>query len=187
MGGGALSGGRENCLQPKVGEPPRYTVEQNWNAVVEGLGPKLFRYFRARFSHEQASDLTQETLIRLVQKARSGEFNPARGTLRMYAYGIAHFVALEALKSGVREEIAELEPDFTLEAECLERQRARLLRSALIRLEPVQTQILSFMIDEELSLTDIAQLLALPLGTVKSHVHRAKARLREILNAKECL
>ena len=161
-------------------------MDQDWNAVIEDLGPKLFRYFRARFSAEQSSDLTQETLIRLVQKTKDGQFNPARGNLRMYAYGIAHFVAIETYKLPQWEAAGpEFQTVVHLEEEFIERQRSEQLRTALRKLDPVQVQIISLMIDEEITLADIGVLLDMPVGTVKSHVYRAKERLREILLAKE--
>jgi RNA polymerase sigma-70 factor (ECF subfamily) len=161
-------------------------MDQDWNAVVEDLGPKLFRYFRARFSREQSSDLTQEALIRLVQKTKDGHFDPARGNLRMYAYGIAHFVAIEAHKLPEWEAAGpDLQVVAHLEEDLMERQRSEQMRRALRKLDPVQVQIVSLMIDEEITLADIGVLLDMPVGTVKSHVHRAKDRLREILLVKE--
>ncbi len=58
---------------------------------------------------------------------------------------------------------------------------------ALTKLEPVQMQIISLMIDEEMTLVDIGVVLGIPTGTVKSHVHRAKEHLRKILVAKESI
>jgi RNA polymerase sigma-70 factor (ECF subfamily) len=175
-------------LQPFARQRPSQVMDPNWNTIVEELGPRLFRYFRARFSLEESSDLTQETLIRLVQKIKGGSFDPDRGTLRMFAYGIAHFVALESAKLARRiEPQVELHHAATLEQQYIERQTHEHMRQALCRLEPVQVQIVSLMIDEELSLADIATLLGMPVGTVKSHVHRSKEALREILRAKESL
>lgn len=160
-------------------------MDRDWNAIVEDLGPRLFRYFRARFSHEHSADLAQETLIRLVQKTRGGEFDPGRGSLRMYAYGIAHFVALEARKIPELKIQEVTESGDHLEQSLIDRDGAERMRRALRRLDSVQVQVISLMIDEEMTLTDIGVLLEMPVGTVKSHVHRAKQRLREILLAKE--
>jgi RNA polymerase sigma factor (sigma-70 family) len=163
-------------------------MDRDWNALVEDLGPKLFRYFRARFSYELASDLVQETLIRLVQKTNDGHFDPARGNLRMYAYGIAHFVALEAQKLPPMETADADRPTAEhVEEELMNRQRSEQMRRALQKLDSVQVQIISLMIDEEMTLADIGVLLEMPAGTVKSHVHRAKERLREILLTKESI
>lgn len=164
-------------------------MDRPWDAIVENLGPHLFRYFMARFNHEQSADLTQETLIRVVQKTKAGQFDPARGNLRMYAYGIAHFVALEAQKLPRLDAGGDFDRagDGDLERDAIERQKSAHLRQALRQLDPVQVQIVSLMIDEELTLAQIGILLNMPEGTVKSQVYRAKERLREILSAKESI
>jgi DNA-directed RNA polymerase specialized sigma24 family protein len=80
----------------------------NWESIIIELGPRLYRHFCVRFSDEQADDLTQESLIRLVQKVESGAFDSSKGNLRMYAFGIAHFIALESSKSVIELPIEEI-------------------------------------------------------------------------------
>lgn len=53
----------------------------DWDATVESLGPKLYRYFAARFDDILADDLTQETLVRLVSKFNQGEYDNQKGSL----------------------------------------------------------------------------------------------------------
>lgn len=163
-------------------------MNHNWNTIIEDLGPRLFRYFRARFTQEESSDKVQETLIRLIQKTNEGHFDHKLGNLRMFAYGIAHFVAMEAKKSSHSLTIVEeLRNDESLEQKYIDKQNQEKMRQALAQLSPVQVQIISLMIDEELSLNEIAILMNMPLGTVKSHIHRAKEELKNVLNTKESL
>lgn len=163
-------------------------MNHDWNTIVDDLGPRLFRYFRVRFTHEESSDKVQETLIRLVQKTNEGHFDPRLGNIRMFAYGIAHFVALEGRTlSNSLALTEELSIDDSLEQKYIDKQNQEKMRRALAQLSPVQVQIISLMIDEELSLHDIAVLMNMPLGTIKSHIYRAKEELRNILNAKESL
>jgi RNA polymerase sigma factor (sigma-70 family) len=160
----------------------------NWHVIIEDIGPRLYRYFRARFSPEESSDLVQETLIRLVRKANQGSFQPERGTIAMYAFGIARYVTLEAKKSlRLAEPPAEWSrsesppSDTSLDEKILREQEAQRTRKALNQLSEIQREIIFLMIDDELSLNDISVLLDLPVGTIKSHVHRAKEELRQIL------
>jgi RNA polymerase sigma-70 factor (ECF subfamily) len=164
-------------------------MELDWNEVVADVGPRLYRYFQARFSAEESSDLTQETLIRLVRKVQQESFLPERGSLRMYAFGIAHFVSLESFKtanslsliSETCDQItAVMQPP--LDEAMAEQTELTRAKRALKRLPEPQAEILSLMIDEEMTLNDIAILLGMPVGTVKSHVFRAKERLREMLS-----
>ena len=62
------------------------------------------------------------------------------------------------------------DPDRDLEARELER--------GLQRLPPFEREVLSLFYLEELSLAEVAQVLAIPVGTVKSRLFRARNLLR---------
>ena len=55
--------------------------------------------FSASFTPQVASDLTQETLIRLVKKCEDGSYDSTQGSIVMFSYGIARLVRLEAWKN----------------------------------------------------------------------------------------
>src|SRR4051812_18710531 len=86
--------------------------EPDWNQIVNELGPCLYRYFSGVFTPARASDLVQESLIRLVQKHRQGEYHVNKGSLKSYAFGIARFVRLEAHKSRVDFDLVDQESDL---------------------------------------------------------------------------
>lgn len=156
--------------------------EPDWHSVVNQISPSLYRYFAGSFPAPLAADLVQETLIRLVQKSRNGEFSPARGDLKGYAFGIARYVRLETLKDksalGITDERLLAEQPA---AENNGLDQVVHLRWAISRLKPVEQEIILLLIDSELQLEQIAETLGLPLGTIKSHVHRAKEKLRQIM------
>lgn len=161
----------------------------NWNQVVSDIGPRLYRYFCGSFSPQTASDLTQETLIRLIKKNDDGHFDPSKGSLIMLAYGIARMVRLEAWKSAPPEEVFANPSDFDdrvshpIDQNLLE-SNLLLLRSSIAELSEPQRQIVLLHIDEDLTLQQISELMKIPLNTVKSHIHRAKETLRKKLNDK---
>jgi RNA polymerase sigma-70 factor (ECF subfamily) len=160
----------------------------DWNTVVEKMGPALFRYFAASFTLATADDLTQETLIRLVRKVEAGQYHPEQGSLLKYAYGIARFVRLEALKARplpVEADPAAPRAHASPEAALEEKRRIGELQRGLDRLPDIQREILLLVLDEELSLVEIASLMEMPLGTVKSHIHRAKAELSRYFSKRE--
>lgn len=158
----------------------------DWNAVVDALGPRLYRYFCGAFLPAIAEDLVQETLLRLVRAARSGTFDPEKGTLTMLAYGIANNVRRETLRSTGRylalltRAAAEPPPGGDPHSDAGAR-----LRSSLTVLGDTERQVLLLLIDEELSLTEISSLLDIPVGTLKSYIHRAKHKLRAFFDAEE--
>ncbi|MBC7370989.1 MAG: RNA polymerase sigma factor [Bdellovibrionaceae bacterium] len=158
--------------------------EPNWNKVIEELGPGLYRYFSGNFAAQVASDLVQETFIRLIHKFRCGTFDPAQGNLKNYAYGIARFVRLESRK--IRPGFDLMEDDSFADkvpavSKADESDPVAHLRWAILQLKPTEQEIILLMIDGELSLENISANLDLPLGTVKSHIHRAKENLRRIM------
>ncbi len=52
------------------------------------------------------------------------------------------------------------------------------LEALLRRLKPIEREVLLRFHRDEASVEEIARQLAMPAGTVKSHLHRARARLR---------
>jgi len=159
------------------------------NLNVTDLAPALYRYFCASFAPHLADDLVQDTLVRLINKISNDQFDPTRGNLRMYSFGIAHFVRLEALRSlelnspPEDENAASLAP---LPDEHLEQNRQiKNLRKAIRSLSEVQQQVIGLYLDKELSYEEIALILGLPMGTVKSHINRAKEELKLALTNKQ--
>jgi RNA polymerase sigma-70 factor (ECF subfamily) len=163
----------------------------NWNRAVEEISPKLYRYFSASFRPEMASDLVQEVFIRLVKKYDDGGFDPKRGSLLVFAYGIARNVRLEAWKAVTPEDSYADPKDFDFRRvvsshePSAEEMRLAQLRSAIMSLSEIQRQIILLHLDDELTLSQISEILAVPLNTVKSHIHRAKELLKEILVKEE--
>lgn len=144
----------------------------DWDKTVAEIGPRLFKYFNASFAPETAADLVQETLIRLVRK--QDEFQSDKGTLTMYAFGIARRVRLETWKSQAREKVT---VDFRQPPE--DDERLHQLRTFIQELNEIQQQIICLYVDNELTISEVGQILEMPVGTVKSHLHRAKEILRE--------
>lgn len=164
--------------------------EINWDDIVEHLGPRLYRYFCGSFSRASASDAVQETLLRLVQKVRDGSFDVRKGDLAAYGFGIAHWIRIEMLKTTDRLVLTDddsvlhslASPATIPENLEVENRRAQ-LREAILQLKPVEQDVVLLCIDSELKLEQIADTLGLPVGTVKSHLHRAKENLRNFMEA----
>ena len=165
-------------------------ITTDWNVVVRRDGPKLFRYFCARFDHQQAADLVQEVLLRLVRKERTQGFQLASDNFTAYALGVAHFVAREAFKKhkrlkenlisdyGVFEGIAEVISGASADDDLMKARQAEMLRRAIGNLTLPAQEILSLLVEQDLNLQDIASILSIPLNTIKSHIHRSKEKLK---------
>ncbi len=158
-------------------------LESKWTEIVEDVGPDLYRFFMASFTAEKASDLVQETLIRLVQKQRNKEFDSEKGSLKNFAFGIAKYVRLESLKKKLDFQLVENDSDLDIPTSILIDRSDPIthLRWAIGQLKPIEQDLILQMIDEEATFEKIAIDFKMPVGTVKSHIHRAKEKLRQIM------
>jgi RNA polymerase sigma-70 factor (ECF subfamily) len=174
------------------------TPRIDWDSVVEDLGPALLRYFLASgFARAHASDAVQETLLRLVRLAREGEYDPKRGSPRMLAFGIARLVKHEFYRNvsehelhadtkeyaerPTADELSEGVARPAAQSSLEDHETRSRLRGAIRSLDYPVREIFLLMIDEELRLEEISGILTIPVGTIKSHIHRGKEKLREIL------
>lgn len=159
----------------------------NWDNLVKNLGPRLYRYFAASFSDIVADDLTQETLLRIVRKYQEGQIDSSKGTVDMLSFGIAKNVKFEYLRTikntdSIQDIEENLFSQYDASFEALsQHQQVHRLRLAIANLGDPQKEILLLTIDQELTSADIAKILDMPEGTIKSHIHRAKEELRETL------
>jgi RNA polymerase sigma-70 factor, ECF subfamily len=159
----------------------------DWDKIVKEIGPRLYRYFCGNFPPSIASDLVQETFIRLVRKVESGSYNEKKGSIASYAFGIAFYIRKEAYKAAPKgeidlENIINFPVETTLQDELVEaNEEKQRLRLAISKLPESEKEVILLLIDEDLTLEEIGNILHMPLGTVKSHVHRAKEKLRKEL------
>jgi RNA polymerase sigma-70 factor (ECF subfamily) len=142
----------------------------------------LFGFFRRRLTDpEQAEELTQETFLVLLRSA--SRYQP-RALFRTYLYAVG-FKILRAQRRktifratflGVRHATQDPavhdSPDANLA-----------IREALCKLESTQSEILLLREFEQLSYSEIADLLRLPVNTVRSRLFRARMALRDILTS----
>jgi RNA polymerase sigma-70 factor (ECF subfamily) len=139
-------------------------------------GP-LYGFFRRRLNDiARAEDLTQETFVAVVQA--TSRYEP-RARVRTYLYGIAlNLLAAERRKLGksdlpsdaVREARTGGSPDPTI-----------WVQEALEKLAPVEREILMLREYEQLSYSEIGDMLRLPLNTVRSRLFRSRMSLRQYL------
>ena len=156
-------------------------------ACVERLGPRLYRYFYLTFTPAESSDLVQETLLRLWQKISKGQVKKIDKEVEMYAFGIARNVRKEQRRKlgrtvAVDESFLRSLPEEDMSFERLEGSlKLRKLRHAMMELKDIEREILTLVIDKTMKLEEISTLMQMPVGTVKSHVFRAKENLKRLL------
>jgi RNA polymerase sigma-70 factor (ECF subfamily) len=145
-------------------------------------GP-LFGFFRRRLeSPQRAEDLAQETFLAVIRGA--ARYEP-RALVRTYLYGIAlKLLATERRKQ--RTVMSEI--DAASEPAVPNTQESGLwVREAIGKLDLADREIVMLREYEQLSYGEIAELLRVPVNTVRSRLFRARMALRDHLSPKTTL
>jgi len=157
-------------------------MEDRAMAEIEGLyqlhGDALLRYLQRSFGAvAPAEDLLQETFVRAL--GRREECAEAESP-RAFLFGIARHVGLTAARRAKR---TRTEPLGEVAAEKTEKDTAlEDMRAAIGKLPDQIRETLEFRLRDELSYEEIAAVLAIPVGTVRSRLHTAMRLLREEMN-----
>jgi RNA polymerase sigma-70 factor, ECF subfamily len=138
----------------------------------------LFGFFRRRLnSCERAEDLAQETFLAVIRA--TSRYEP-RALVRTYLYGIA----LNLLAAERRKQSKEAPVDSSPEPAVSGAPYAVLwVRHALQKLDPSEREIIMLREYEQLSYSEIADLLRLPLNTVRSRLFRSRMALKGYLES----
>lgn len=145
-------------------ERPLYTLGVRWLA-----DPHL------------AEELVQEVTLRVWRRARN--FDPERGAAGSWIFGIARNVAADLARARARAPVPLEEPRRDEPAPWDEEtawegwQVARALR----RLPPAQSEVITLAYVEQMTQSEIARTLGIPLGTVKTRLYHGLRRLRDEL------
>lgn len=140
----------------------------------------VYGFFRRRLpSADRAEDLAQETFL-AVLKAR-GRYQ-LQASVRSYLYGIAfHLLLAERRRNGkVPQQLLGSEPFSVASPEA-----PLWVRQAFARLDVTDREILMLREYDQLSYAEIAELLGVPLNTVRSRLFRSRVALKELLEPRE--
>jgi len=154
----------------------------------------LFNFYEPRIktmlmrggaADEIAEDLAQETLITVWRKADS--YDPGKATVSAWLFTIARNLRIDRFRKDQRAQLhhvyelmlpAESDPpDAPFDAV----ERESRVRAALDGLPEEQVRVVELSFFEGNAHGDIARKLGIPLGTVKSRLRLAMARLRSFL------
>jgi RNA polymerase sigma-70 factor (ECF subfamily) len=129
-----------------------------------------------------AEELTQEVMLTVWRRADS--FDAARAGVSTWIFAIARNRRIDSLRRAPRRDFEPDDPDLTPSAPAAPDQSAdaheweRKLGAALVDLPHEQAQMLRLAYYDDRSHSEIAATLNMPLGTVKSRLRLAIARLR---------
>lgn len=176
--------------------------ERAFNELVHMYGRRVAALvFRMLGNHAEAEDLTQEVFVQVFKAI--GTFR-GESKLSTWIYRIAVNLCknrakylrvrhageqdeLEAVAERVplgeatKANVAHIDrPDEALAG----RQIEKIVQEAILEIDETFRQCLILRDVEELSYEEIAEITALPVGTVKSRIFRARAQLKEIVERK---
>jgi len=155
--------------------------------LIERYHPSV-RAFLLRITgrHDLADDLAQETFLRVLRYAN--RYNP-QYTMRTWLLTIARRLWINELRRNrgrsvpITDNLASQQPGPDEQAEHTDDMQAtrKLLDQAIATLTESQQTALLLFHQQGLCLAEAAKIMAMPIGTVKSHLHRGRAALRSVL------
>ena len=158
--------------------------------VIEALVQKLERplyYFIRRIVGNEADawDVLQQSWVRVLTGMKS--VADAR-TLKPWIYRTARNTAMNHIRAGRRYR-ATIEnntaPSNSCDTDAMEFDNAEQVHRALDQLELPYREALTLYFLEQLTVLQMAEILDIPEGTVKSRLYHGKRRLREILESND--
>ena len=148
-----------------------------FDALYRTHAPKLLVFLRKVLGSRQAAeDVMQETFTQIWQHPNG--FEPERGTLRAYLFGAGRKRAADWWrKQDARSPAVRSEP-----AEC-KAETASLVGDAFARLPGEQRALIWLREVEGQSYAELADILEIPVGTVRSRLFAAREELRRVWQA----
>jgi RNA polymerase sigma-70 factor, ECF subfamily len=147
-------------------------------------GQRLYAY-ALRLTNDPATgeDVTQNTLVTAWRTARTFR---GEGRLIAWLLGIVHHTAMKTLRGDAHylddlaEETVSVDQPSPEEQAQVKDER-RWVRQGMQSLSPEHRAVLELVFYQELSLNETAQVLNVPVGTVKSRLNYARNHLRGVL------
>ncbi len=152
--------------------------------IYQRHGPLIYR-FSLRISQDQsiAEEVTQDVFLALLRQ--SDRFDPARAALSTWLCGIARRLVWKQLELRQRHLLIDLpeesgdvesldgDPDVTLSRN----EAVAAVQRGLDTLPMQLKEVIVLCEFEEMKYEDAALVVGVPVGTIRSRLHRAKARL----------
>lgn len=136
---------------------------------------------------ELADDLAQDTFVRLLKHA--DRYDP-KYPMRTWLMTIARRLSINfARRADQRVGSTEYQgrpseehgPADQVEADDYRSATRRLIDAALLKLSDAQRTVMVLFHQQELSIEEISDVMEMPVGTIKSHLHRARSAMRKTL------
>ena len=162
--------------------------------LVDRYKDRIFWLVRRMVGSPDDEDLTQEVFLRVYRALPDFE---GRSSFKTWIYRIAHNLCVSELKKrGRRGEHLSLEEEGEekvhwllpegrpeLEQQIEQRDVSATVRTMIERLPGKYRMVLTLFYLEQARYHEIAEIMRIPMGTVKTYIHRARLRLRDLVVA----
>jgi RNA polymerase sigma factor (sigma-70 family) len=179
---GSAAAGDAAVIESSWREPERFAV------LFDRHAPHIHRYLARRAGREVAGDLVAETF--LTAFAKRDRYDLGRPDARPWLYGIATNLVGQHRRDEVRQyrirQAVAAEPEVPghaerVAADVTAQTTRALLAEALAALSAGDRDVLLLIAWEQLTYEEVSRALAIPVGTVRSRLHRARTKVREVL------
>jgi RNA polymerase sigma-70 factor (ECF subfamily) len=163
-----------------------------WDSFAERFRRPVVGFARSMgLKQSDAEDVAQETLIAFAEAYRQGRYDPAKGRLSRFLFGIAYRQALHARSvkpqaaghpaSGFWDEVPDEQTATNIwDTEWEKRLLERCLEQVRSEFEPQTFRAFELAVQQGLDATGVAEQLNVPVKTVYNAKHRILKRIREL-------
>ena len=163
-------------------EPERFAV------LFDRHAPHIYRYLARRADRQVADDLVAETF--LAAFAKRDRYDLGHADARPWLYGIATNLVGQHRRDQARQyrisQASAAEPEVPghaeqVAADVTAQAMRPLLDAALAALPAGDRDVLLLIAFEQLTYQEVSRALGIPVGTVRSRLHRARTTVRQVL------
>ena len=164
--------------------------EGAWEELVGRYGPRVFAIaFHLTYDRAEAEELTQDCFLKLWENL--DRYQPSEASLLAWIAALSRNLCIDHYRRRRREKGFRFVSDDAVttllpgtddpQADAVRRQRVRMLLDAIGELPDELAEVVQLRDLDGLDYREIAELLSLPDGTVKSRLNRARIELAKVL------
>jgi RNA polymerase sigma factor (sigma-70 family) len=180
---GGPDGTDAEIIAGSLEEPERFAM------IFDRHADEIHRYAARRLGQQPAADVVSEVFLAAFRNR--GRYELSRADARPWLYGIATKVISQHLRSEGRRAhllaaVAAASPAEAAADDISDRIAAQrlhqVLRGVLAGLSPADRELVLLVAWAELPYEQVAQALQIPIGTVRSRLHRVRAKIRRAID-----
>ncbi len=193
IGTNILSGRQYDAIESSLVDRCRRRDMEAFGKLVDAYQNRVFGFVRRMINNpEEAADVTQDVFVRAFQ---SFDRFDGRSSLRTWLFRIAYNLCIDRVRRSDRRvtEVALVEPgeegetmevaDMRWQPEqiALDDELMGVVEEGILSMSEKLRSVLLLHDKEEMAYEEIANLLDVPIGTVKSRLFLARAHLQNVL------